>query len=104
MKKVKKTSEIFFDHLKEILIDELKKESVKLAVRKLAVSTSLGQFVIKYIVEEIIDDYGLPMINRGLEKTGLVIDRFRGTIIVRKIGNAQTIDDIRAALDELDRL
>jgi hypothetical protein len=71
----------FLNNLKPYLIDFLKGQAVKLALKKLLGSAVAGGFkawLIKYIVTELYEELGEPLLRFGLNKLGYYIDKQDG--------------------------
>jgi len=92
---------------KEILISLLKREAVKLALRKLLITSSFGSWIIGYFIYEIFDDYLTPHISTLFRKAGCEIDKQEGRIIIKKLKKAENekdIDGITGAIDDIYRM
>lgn len=85
--------------IKKILIEQLKGAAVKAALKKLLGSAVIGgpkAWIIKYIVTELFEEIGEPLIKAAFIKMGYYYDRVEGKIIVKKIHDAREDNDADA--------
>lgn len=93
-----------WNDLKLQLIKILKRGAVKVALRKFLITSNLGTWIVTYIVEEIFDDYGTPIINKALRNIGYAADKIEGSLIIRKLNNAQDQSDYDSIVDDIHRM
>lgn len=77
---------------KEQLIKFLKGEAVKLALKKILGSAVIGgpkAWIIKFIVTELYEEIGEPLIRAGLNQIGYYYDKIDGNIQVKKLEKAR---------------
>ena len=85
--------------IKVALIEQLKGAAVKAALKKLLGSAVMGgpkAWVIKYVVTELFEEIGEPLIKAAFVKMGYLYDRVEGKIIVKKIQDAREDNDADA--------
>jgi len=82
--------------LKLILIQFLKGEAIKLALKKLLGSAAAGGikgWIIKFVVEQLFEEVAQPIIELGFRKMGYLVHRIEGEIILKKIKDAKNEND-----------
>lgn len=85
--------------IKKAVIEQLKGAGVKLALKKILGTAAMGGFkawLIKYIVTELFEEIGEPLIKAAFVKLGYYYDRIEGKIIVKKIQDAREDNDADA--------
>jgi hypothetical protein len=91
--------------IKVAVVEFLRGQAVKLALKKLLGSAAMGGFkgwLIKLIVTELYDEIGEPVINRILNAAGYQFNRLEGKGMVRKIKGARNANDEEAYNDSVD--
>ena len=78
--------------LKDALINFLKGQAVKLALKKFLGSAVAGGFkawLVKFIVKELYDEIAEPLIKMGINHVGYIYDKQKGKIQVKLIERAK---------------
>lgn len=78
--------------IKKIIIEQLKGAAVKAALKKLLGSAVMGgpkAWIIKFIVTELFEEIGEPIIKAGFTFMGYQYARIEGKIIVKKLEQAR---------------
>lgn len=82
--------------IKEILINFLKGEAIKIALKNILGSVAMGGFkawLIKFIVTELYEELGEPLIRAGINQVGYYYDKIDGKITIKKIDKAREEGD-----------
>lgn len=86
----------FLASLKYALINFLRGQAVKLALKKLLGSSSAGGFkawLVKLIVTEFYDEIGEPVIKLAFRKAGYIYNKIDGEIKIKKLREAHSEND-----------
>lgn len=85
--------------IKKTLIEQLKGAAVKAALKKFLGSAVIGgpkAWVIKYVVTELFEEIGEPLIKAGLLGAGYYYEKIEGKIIIKRIEEAREGNDPHA--------
>lgn len=88
---------------KTIVVNTLKSKVVTLALTSFLGSAALGGFrawLVQYIVTELYDVVAKPIILFSFRKVGYTYEVIKGEHILRRIENADEIDDWRDAIGD----
>ena len=88
--------------VKEILIEILKRQAVKEAIKQLAFNSGIVSFAVSYIMKEIFDDYISPQVRLAFRKAGLEIDKYKGQLVLKKLTEAEQNGDLGGITDAID--
>ena len=88
--------------LKQQLINLLKREAIKVALRRLLITSSIGTWIITYIVGELFDDFAAPKLRAVFRKAGLGIDKIEGKLVINKLERADNENDLGGVTDAID--
>jgi hypothetical protein len=94
-------------YFKKILINFLKGEAIKLALKNILGSAVMGgpkAWLIKFIVTELFEELGEPIIKAALNKIGYYYDKIDGNINIGKIKEARARDDKKAYNEATDNI
>jgi len=103
MKNKKEDKISFWGRLKSALIKWAKTKAVTLALKKILGSAAMGGFkawLIKYIVSELFEELVEPMMKLAFRKVGYLYEVKRGERTLKRIENAQDVDDWRDAVGD----
>jgi len=92
---------------KEILINFLKGEAIKLALKNILGSAIMGgpkAWLIKFVVTELFEELGEPLIKAALNKIGYYYDKIDGNINIGKIKKARASDDKEGYNQAIDNI
>ena len=86
----------FWVHLKNILIHLLRGRIIKLALKKILGSAAMGGFqawLVKYIVTELYDELGEPILKAGVNYVGYRYDKYKGKVHITRLEKARDEND-----------
>ena len=92
-----------FDSFKKLVIDLARKETIKLAMAKLAkgfLKGAVGNWFIAFAVEYLFDEFVIPLMEVAFNYMGYQFERVEGKIKIKKLirargeGNVQEYDVI----------
>ena len=92
---------------KEFLITQLKGQAVKLALKKLLGSAIMGgpkAWLIQYVVTELFEEVGEPLIRAALNQIGYYYDKIDGGIQIKKLEKAKKGNDEQAYNRAVDNI
>ena len=95
------------NNLKKILLDLLKGQAVKLALKKLLGSAMVGgpkAWLIKFIVTELFEEIAEPFIRYALNQVGYYYDKIDGEVKIKKLDRARENNneqDYNATIDDI---
>lgn len=95
------------NNLKKILLDLLKGQAVKLALKKLLGSAMVGgpkAWLIKFIVTELFEEVAEPLIRYALNQVGYYYDKIDGEVKIKKLNRARENNneqDYNATIDDI---
>tara|TARA_R110002012_G_scaffold168596_1_gene332135 strand:- start:3505 stop:3819 length:315 start_codon:yes stop_codon:yes gene_type:complete len=95
------------DNIWATVVAYLKGRAVKLALKKILGSAVAGGFkawLIKFAVEELVDEVGIPVVNAGIVEVKFYFDKKNGEKVSIKIEKAResgSDEDYDNAVDEL---
>lgn len=89
----------------ESVLEQLRGRAVKLALIKL-IGTTVGfkAWLIKFVLENLIDEVGIPVVNAGVVEVKYYFDKKDGTKVAIKIEKARSGDDQGDYDDAVDDL
>lgn len=96
-----------FATLKQFIIDQLKGAAVKAALKAFlgsAAGVGVKAWLIKFVVEELYEQVGEPIMKAMFLKMGYYYDRVQGNITIKKIREARENNDGQAydiAIDDI---
>lgn len=91
--------------LKAQLIEQLKGKAVKLAIKaflKSGAGAGFKAWLIKFVVEELIEEVGIPIINALQVETLYSYDRMTGKVMAKKLNRAREDGDAQNYNDAAD--
>lgn len=86
----------FWQRFRDILIEQLEGQAVKLALKKILGSAAMGGFrawLIKFIVVELFDLIAEPIIKFGFRRAGYLYNKVNGKIQVKRLQRARDESD-----------
>jgi len=97
----------FWVHIKNILLYFFRGEFIKLALKKILGSAAMGGFqawLVKYIVTELYDELGEPIIKAGVNYVGYRYDKYKGKVHIRKLERAIDENDADTYNNTIDTI
>ena len=91
--------------LKKIVIDILKGQAIKFALKKILGSAIIGgpkAWIIKFIVTELFEEVAEPLIKLAFRKMGYAYNKVQGEVFVKKLDKANEENDEQAFNDAID--
>lgn len=94
----------FWIKIKDILIEQLRGQAVKLALKKFlgtAVGGGFKVWLVKLIVNEFLDEIGEPLGRAFLNRIGYTYHKIEGKHLVKKLEGAQNENDLDSTIDDI---
>lgn len=91
--------------LKSVLIEQLKGKAVKVALKaflKSGAGAGIKAWLIKFVVEELIEEVGIPIINALQVETLYSYDRMTGKVMAKKLNRSREDGDAQNYNDAAD--
>jgi hypothetical protein len=82
--------------VKSFLIEQLRGKAVKIALKaflKSGAAVGFKAWLIKFVVEELIEEVGIPIINALQVETLYTYDRLTGKVMAKKLNQARRDGD-----------
>lgn len=89
---------------KDWLIPFLKGQAVKAALKKILGSAVMGGFqgwLVKYVVTELYEEIGEPIIKMALNHMGYLYDRQKGKVLIKRLNNAEDENTYNTISDDI---
>lgn len=89
---------------KEKIMAFLKGEFVKFALKKILGSAAAGGFkawLVKFIITELYEEIGEPIIRAGLNLEGYTYDKVEGKVLIKKLREADNEADYDSTIDDI---
>ena len=86
----------FFLYFKNAILYFFRGEFIKLVLKKILGSAAMGGFqawLVKYIVTELYDELGEPILKAGVNYVGYRYDKYKGKVHIRKLDKARDEND-----------
>jgi hypothetical protein len=102
-KKVKPNWQI----VRDIVISQLKGAAIKAALKKILGSAVMGGFkawLVKFVVTELFEQVGEPLIRLSFRKGLFLVDKVSGKLLIIKLRNAKENSDENSYDDAIDKL
>ena len=97
-------SKTFWIKFKDVLMDQLRGQAIKLALKKFlgtAVGGGFKAWLIKLIITEFMDEIGEPLLRAGLNRIGYAYDRVKGKVLIKKLSEATDETDYDSTIDDI---
>lgn len=100
-----KTEKSILKSVWEFILEQLKGQAVKLALKKILGSAAAGGFkawLVKFVVENLWDEFVEPLMNAALVEVKYIKDKIDGKITADKIEKARRSGDASSYNDAVD--
>jgi hypothetical protein len=91
-------------NLKDKILNFLGGQAVKLALKKILGSAAAGGFkawLVKYVVTELYEEIGEPLVRAALNRVGYVYDKVEGKVLIKKLRESENEAEYDSTIDDI---
>lgn len=86
---------------KDALVKLLKKNVIKLALKKLAIVGGIKAWLVSFVIEELVEEADEHLIEPAFRKVGYLGDYLDGAKVYKKVLNAEDVDEWLDAINSV---